>query len=122
MEFTSFHTKGRGRARRLGYPTINLKVPDKLAIDHGVYGVYFLLGTKKLRGAMHFGASPTFKDSKISVEVYLIDKRNKIIPDLTDKEITIEIQRYIRPVLTFTNKTKLIRQIKKDVELIKKLI
>ncbi|KKP65604.1 MAG: hypothetical protein UR63_C0049G0007 [Candidatus Roizmanbacteria bacterium GW2011_GWC2_35_12] len=46
--FTSHQIKGRGRARKLGYPTINLEIPENLDLKEGVYGVQFMVDEKKL--------------------------------------------------------------------------
>lgn len=116
MKFESFQIHGRGRARRLGFPTVNLEVPNDIKIEYGVYAVFFYCLDRKYLGAMHFGASPAFKDERVSLEVYIIGESDETLPDFKDKKITVEVIKYLRPVLDFKTKEKLVKQIDEDVK------
>ena len=110
--FISHQIKGRGRARTIGFPTINLDYPENFDLKTGIYGVWIYVNEKKYLGAMQYGDSPTFNDQTKNLEVYLIG---------LNKEIVIENQsiKYLRSVIKFNSKKELIAQIKKDVEKIK---
>lgn len=116
MKFDSFQIHGRGRARRLGFPTINLKLPKDLKIEYGVYAVFFYCLNQKYLGAMHYGSSPAFKDEEVSLEVYLLDEQDKTLPDFASKKITVELIKYLRPVLNFKSIEELTSQIEEDVK------
>ena len=119
MKFESFQIHGRGRARRLGFPTINLELPKNLQIEHGVYAVFFYCLDRKYLGAMHYGSSPAFKDELVSLEVYLIDEKDETLPDFQKQKITVELIKYVRPVLDFKSKGELIKQIDDDIRKVK---
>lgn len=119
MKFESFQIHGRGRARKQGFPTINLKIPENLDLKEGVYAVFFRCLGREYLGAMHYGPSPAFKDDEVSLEVYLLDESDKTLPSFWNEKIVIEIAEYIRPVLDFENKKELIDRINEDIEVVK---
>jgi riboflavin kinase/FMN adenylyltransferase len=67
--------RGAERGRRLGYPTINLALPDrrKLLPPDGVYAVTVEWESGRAGGMMHQGPRPTFRDSARSIEVHMLD-------------------------------------------------
>jgi riboflavin kinase/FMN adenylyltransferase len=121
VRFESHQIKGRGRATTLGFPTINLEVPVKLDLQYGIYGVYLFIGLDKYLGAMHFGSSPTFNDEFKSCEIYLIDLKDKSIPNTSNQKLSVEVLKYIREVKKFDDIDQLVKQIDQDIEEIKKL-
>ena len=121
ITFTSRQIKGRGRARKLGYPTINLEIPKNFDLKDGVYGVEFMVDTKKYLSAMHYGPSPTFNDTEKTLEVFLIDLKDKAIPETDGKTLKVIILKYLRETLSFDEKDKLIQQIANDIQEIKSL-
>ncbi len=116
MKFESFQIHGRGRARKQGFPTINLKIPKGLKIKEGIYVIFFHCLNRKYLGAMHYGPSPAFKDEEVTLEVYLIDESDQSLPNFWKQKITVEIIEYIRPVLDFETKKELIDRINEDVK------
>lgn len=121
MRFPSYQVKGRGRARTLGFPTINLKLPELVEMDYGIYGAFLYVDGKKYLGALHYGQSPTFEDDVTSCEIYLIGKKNEEIPDTEGKRMEVEILKRIRDVKKFENSDILIKQIDQDIEEIRNL-
>jgi FAD synthase len=63
-----------------------------------------------LRGAMHFGARPTFGDT-LTCEVHIIDK---IITELP-RSITIQPVAILRSIVHFETANNLVEQIQKDI-------
>ena len=121
MKFKSRHIEGKGRGKTLGFPTINLEVPKRFSLEIGIWAVAVQIKDNKYIGALHFGSVPTFKEHKLSLEVFLINTNNKDIPDLDFEDITIEPVKRLRDVELFSSPEKLIDQIKRDVENVKKV-
>jgi riboflavin kinase/FMN adenylyltransferase len=120
MKFISTQIKGKGRGRPIGFPTINLKIPDDFELNDGIYASKVNIENKVFVGALHYGPVPTFNESEKSLEVYLIGLDNKL-ENLNGKIIKVEIVEYLRPVMKFKSKEELVKQIKEDVINIKKI-
>lgn len=114
MKFKSHQIKGKGRGKLLGFPTINLKIPENFNIDEGIYAVKVRFGGKEFPGAMHLGPIPTFNENEKTLEIFLIDANDKSIP--ASGVFEFETVKYLRPVLSFPNQEELVKQIKKDVD------
>lgn len=119
MKFSSYQIKGKGRGKLLGFPTINLEIPRNLKLNEGIYAVKVFIKEKEFLGALHFGQVPTFKQAQKTLEVFLIDTTEGQIPNINPLNLEIEIIKYLRPVLKFSDKEGLIKQIEEDVEYIK---
>lgn len=121
MKFESTHVKGKGRGKPMGFPTINLKIPDGFELEDGIYAAKVKIENKIFIGALHYGPVPTFNESEKSLEVFLLGSSNNELENLNEKIIKVKIVKYLRPVIKFKSKEELIKQIKEDVRLIKKL-
>jgi riboflavin kinase/FMN adenylyltransferase len=120
MIFKGVAVAGRGRARTLGFSTINLKVLDAVEIPDGVYGVKATIHSHDFLAAMHAGASPTFDDTERTVELHLIGIQESDIAtyhlDALDAvEIEVEILNYLRTIMKFNSREELVKQIAIDV-------
>lgn len=123
LQFTSHQVKGDGRGKHLGYPTLNLIVPQGISLAHGIYAAKVSFENKSYQGALHFGPVPTFAKTATTLEVYLLD--TTVVPDkvLTGKlPVEVEIVARLREVIKFDSKTQLIDQINKDVQAVKSLV
>lgn len=124
MKFESTHIKGKGRGKPMGFPTVNLKIPENFKLKDGIYAVKVTIENKVFIGALHYGPVPTFGELQKSLEVYLIEVKQadyELLENLDGKIIKIEIVKYLRPVTKFNSKEELIEQIKNDVRKIKSL-
>ena len=102
---------GDGIGKTLGFPTINLDVPEsKLLPKDGVYGVQLRLNKQKYFGLLNIGYRPTINSSQHRVEVYILDFEG----NLYDEEIQIEVLIRIRDEKKFENKNQLVTQINLD--------
>ena len=118
MQFESTHIKGKGRGKPMGFPTINLKIPDNFVLKNGIYAVKVKIEKKVFKGALHYGPVPTFGELQKSLEVYLIDVTNNDIEDLEVKLIRVEVIKFLRDVIKFKLVEDLVKQIEKDVKVI----
>src|SRR3989339_1909463 len=101
MQFESTHIKGKGRGKPMGFPTINLKIPDNFELKNGIYAVEVIIEKKVFKGALHYGPVPTFGELQKSLEVFLIETADKVIEDLDEKIIKIKIIKFLRDVIKF---------------------
>ena len=123
MQFESTHITGKGRGKPMGFPTINLKIPDDFGLKDGIYAAKVTIENKKFIGALHFGPVPTFGEQEKSLEVYLISAHDDLeLENLDGKIIKIEIVKYLRGIIKFQSVTSLVKQIEDDVKQIKTLI
>lgn len=108
--------KGAGRGKKIGFPTANIKSEEKVFLKNGVYSVFVYIGKEKYLGALSCGTNPTFQTSGNKViEVHLINFDKEIY----GSEITVEFIERLRDEIHFDNVSSLIKQIEKDIELIK---
>jgi cytidyltransferase-like protein len=106
---------GQGRGKIMGFPTVNLKIPEDFPYHHGIYAGYVWLKGKRYQGAFHFGPIPTFSQRRVSLEVFLLHRKR----DIAEKIVTFQLVQYLRPILTFSCQNRLLEQIQRDIELAK---
>ena len=121
MKFESIHIKGKGRGKPMGFPTINLKIPNNFKLKDGIYTAKVTIDSKVFISALHYGPVPTFNENEQSLEVFLLESNNDELENLNGKIIKVEIIEYLRQVIKFNSKEKLIKQIEEDVKEIKSL-
>lgn len=104
---------GVGRGQKMGIPTANLRLDtDYVLPPRGVYACYVIYNCKKYQGIVNFGNTPTFKETRYSIEVHILDFDYK---NIYGERISIELVEYIREEMTFNSPEQLIKQIKKDI-------
>ena len=113
MLFRTSVISGKGVGKTLGFPTLNLVIPEAdFDFPDGIYAGWVFINNKKHIGAFHLGPIPVFNDTKRSFEVFVLDTDLKERP----KDIGIELVKHLRNVLMFEDPSKMAEQIKKDVE------
>jgi len=127
MQFESTHVTGKGRGKPMGFPTVNLKIPQKFKLKSGIYAARVTVDKNVFSGALHYGSTPTFGEDEKSLEVYLIDVTNENLIELglenfDGKLIKVQIIKYLRQVKKFKRVEELVRQIEEDVKQIKNLV
>lgn len=122
IKFKSFPIKGKGRGKKIGFPTINLQIPENFSLKKGIYGAWVWLDNKKYLGALYYGFVPTFNGSELSLEVHIVDPHFKNMNVSIYRYIDTEIIKYIRPDKKFSDSKGLKNQIKKDIEEINGII
>jgi len=122
MKFESTRIKGKGRGKPIGFPTINLKIPENFELKDGIYAANVSIENNIFKGALHYGPVPTFAEQKKSLEVYLIGLNELRLPagrqgleNLDKQIIKVEIIKYLRPIIKFKLVEELVKQIKEDI-------
>lgn len=100
--------KGKNRGKKLGFPTANLLLKEK--VEEGIYVSLTLVNNKKRPSLTFIGASITFGEKKIQAETYILD----FDENLYGKAIEIQLLEKIRNNKKFDTKEELIEQMKKD--------
>ncbi len=114
--------KGKGRGKFLGYPTVNMKIPNGFAAQDGIYAARIRIGKTEYKGALHYGPIPTFADDTKSLEVFLLDTKSVSEKVLEVEKIHVDFIKWLRPIEKFGSEKELIDQIGKDVESVRKIL
>ncbi len=114
---------GSARGRKLGFPTVNIKSSDanaKCLPKLGVYAGDVVVKNRSYVCGINVGIRPTFNEAKpqVTVEANLVDYQGG---SLHGQKVLLRFKRFIRPEKKFKDAGALVRQIKKDMTLIKKL-
>lgn len=109
--FTARVITGAGRGKTLGTPTINVDLTNvPSSMKEGIYACWAKLPGGWMKGALHYGPRPVFKDTP-SCEVYLLD----IAIEEAPTTIKIAPVGYLREVMDFPTPEALMAQIGDDV-------
>ena len=84
----------------------------------GVYAGKAILGGTKYLCAVNIGSNPTFGDEEVALEVFLIDFHS----DIYGESLEVEFHQRLREEVEFAGEGDLVRQIEKDVEMVKSLM
>ena len=103
--------RGRARGRKIGFPTANLNPHHETLPPAGVYAAKGYLGKRLLKGMVHIGKRPTFKDMEKSLEVHFLDFHRNIY----GREIELTFLGKLRDTRTFADGRALAKQIRKDI-------
>ena len=118
IRFQATVTKGSGRGKTIGFPTINVNLEDAPAnLRTGIYACRVTLNGTVYPGAMHLGPRPVFNDTP-SCEVHVIDAEITDVP----KTLTIEVIEHIRNVRDFPDAAALTAQLERDIDLIRGML
>lgn len=118
MKYRLIVVNGKKRGKKMGVPTINCQVPKNLPYKHGIYAGWIYLDNQKLPAAIHFGPRPVFGEDEISLEAHVLEQ----VIDVVGKQIELEFSVLVRKVKNFENADEMIKQIKKDIKEIKRLL
>ena len=103
---------GVGRGREIGFPTANLRPPERKVVPAiGVYAAYARAQGQILPAAVNVGVRPTFGGGELLIEAHLID----FDADIYGQDVTVEFVEYLRPELKFDAVDELVTTIDNDV-------
>ena len=103
---------GEKRGRLLGYPTLNVALPEprKLLPPYGVYAVRVQTPSGVFGGMLNLGGRPTFGDDARSLEAHLFDAEG----DWYGRTVRVDFVRRLRDVQRFPSADALVAQLRDD--------
>jgi riboflavin kinase/FMN adenylyltransferase len=110
-------THGAGRGQKIGFPTANLAGIDTLLPAVGVYAGRGWVNGQSWPAAINLGASPTFGDASIRVEVHLLEYHEP----LYGQAMEVDFLARLRDIRPFPSIDALIEQLKADVARVKQI-
>jgi len=103
---------GEKRGRGLGFPTANIRLPDSIALRHGIYAVR--VGrpgdARRYDGVASFGRRPTFDNGAPLLETFLFDFNG----DLYGETLDVAFIAFLRDELKFDQVEALVQQMDAD--------
>ena len=113
FQFKGTVIKGDQRGRTLGFPTLNLLLPNEMATPpDGVYANRVCIDGIWYDGVGNIGDNPTFKNQYHRCEVHVFN----FDQDIYGKEVIVQFISYLRGEVKFNNLQDLIDQMKVDEE------
>ncbi len=110
---------GDKRGRTIGFPTLNMKVPEHIAAQLGVYAVEVHgLSETPLNGVSNLGVRPTVDGTENRLETHIFDFSSYVY----GKYISVELKEFIRGEHHFKNFEALKQQINIDAETAKTML
>ena len=115
-----YHLRGRvehglGLGRTLGFPTVNISLPEDSPLRSGVYHTAVPVDGKIYNALTNVGSCPTFGERTPHAETTLLDFSG----DLYGKTLTVYFLSLLREEMTFASPEALTEQITKDIEKVK---
>ncbi len=106
---------GKGRGKKLGFPTINL-LTEKINFPFGIYICWIRYKNYEIyKGLLFYGSRLTFAETDPSLEILLL----QFVPQTKlGQKIQFKLMKYLREVKKFSSAKELIKQIKKDLQAI----
>lgn len=101
---------GEGRGRTLGFPTANLRVPDKLLPKDGVYAAIARYDGRDYAALLSIGTNPQFGGTERTLEVWLRDFHESIY----GRELSVRELRFVREQRVFSSVDALVAQMQVD--------
>lgn len=103
---------GDKRGRALGFPTANIRPPNRKVLPGtGVYSCFARLHGNRHDAAVNVGFRPTFGGGELLIEAFILD----FDEDIYGEVLTLEFVEYTRPELKFTGIDDLVAQVERDV-------
>ncbi|MBI4065524.1 EamA family transporter [Candidatus Gottesmanbacteria bacterium] len=110
--------RGTADGKKLGFPTANIKLSKSLDLVHGVYACEVTIDGKTYQGVLHYGPRLVFGESEPQFEVNIFSFNKKIY----GKKVEVTVKDFIRPTRQFSSKQALIREMRKDAVVAKKIL
>jgi len=104
-------THGEGRGTKLGFATANLEAVDTLLPKTGVYAGRAWVNSSSHAAAISLGPNPTFGQTRLKVEVHLLDYDES----LYGQPLEVEFVERLRDIVAFESQEELVAQLKKDI-------
>lgn len=105
---------GAGRGHTLGFPTANIRVPEKLLPKDGVYAATARYDGRDYAALVSIGSNPQFGGGARTVEAWLRDFQQTIY----GRELALRDFRYLREQRLFAEVGELVKQMQRDLQAI----
>jgi len=117
-ELSGLVVKGKKLGSKIGFPTANLQLNNDLYLPKfGVYEISCKVNGNLFKGILNIGITPTVLNSKkVKIEAHLFNFNENIY----DKNIVIQLKKFIREEIKFNSIDDLIKQINIDISSLKK--
>lgn len=103
---------GDKRGSELGFPTANIRPPDRKVVPaKGVYSCFATVHGVRYDAAVNVGVRPTFGGGELLIEAFIFD----FTEDIYGADLTLEFVEYTRPELKFSGVGALVAQMERDV-------
>lgn len=104
---------GEKIARTLGFPTVNIAVENKILPKFGVYGGNITIEGEDIKRpcVINIGTNPTLKPGMLTFEAHILDYKG----DLYDKNVVIELLKFLRLEKKFNTVDELKKTIRGDI-------
>lgn len=106
---------GRQLATQMGFPTANILPTGAPLPPYGVYAIHTIIDDRLHHGIANLGVRPTVEDTSSQPQVLLETHLFDFQSDLYGKQITVLLDRFIRPEIVFPTLDALKAQIEQDV-------
>jgi riboflavin kinase / FMN adenylyltransferase len=103
---------GAGRGHALGFPTANVRTPDKLLPKDGVYAATARYDGRDHAALVSIGTNPQFDAQTRTVEAWLRDFEQTIY----GREVALRDLRFVRDQTRFSSVEELMAQMRRDCE------
>ena len=112
--------EGDRRGRELGFPTANIQPDSTITVPgNGIYATIVEINGKSHKAATSIGVRPTFETSGVrTIETFILDYDG----DLYGQQMQIEFISRTRSEIAFESTEKLITQMNKDVDEVRKIL
>ncbi|HSW87595.1 MAG TPA: riboflavin kinase [Candidatus Saccharimonadales bacterium] len=117
--YTSKVLRGNQSGRTINFPTVNLYptiIPQET--KQGVYASIVRYQEQLYKGALYFGPRLVVGETKIVLEIYILDFDKEIY----DETIEFQIKDFIRGVQDFDSFEEMKRELQEDVQKVKTLL
>jgi riboflavin kinase/FMN adenylyltransferase len=103
---------GDKRGREIGFPTANMRPPDRKVLPaRGVYSCFATVDGVRHDAAVNVGVRPTFGGGELLIEAFILD----FSEDIYGADLTLEFVEFTRPELEFSGVDALVAQMERDV-------
>lgn len=110
---------GDERGRELGFPTANLRPPERKVVPAtGVYSCFAIVDGVRRDAAVNVGVRPTFGGGELLIEAHILD----FAGDIYGNTLTLEFVDYTRPELAFSGADELVARMGEDVALTRNVL
>ena len=102
----------KGLQRKIGFPTINIRLDNYIKPKFGVYAAKVKIHDHIFNGIVNVGTRPTFNQQDIILEMHIFD----FAQDLYGTSLSVQLLDFIRPEKKFNNVEQLQWQIEQDIQ------